>query len=386
MPDGAKSWASFKLSWFRRMTTSQGTWIKIFLKNLTEAHGEPIENIWSFLETKSHIVAKKIKNPFWRESLAVLETFRREYIKRFPEEIIYSTIWGSSSFKRGNRRLFRLEFPSISNHINTTHDLVIPDNAGNCRLMDWDEFRILERGAIFDFNEFLSLKLAISQTLTSTGINLNQLEYKSPARPVLFSLLTMSSKGCNKWNKIKTPIAQSKSILDREEKWNNSLGSIQGIFFWDKCYLNNKKIDFNNRIRWLQYQIVRGTLKTNRIISKFSANTTSQCTLCNDDTETILHLFWDCIHVQIFIREVKTKINENNLPVLFNHNRKSFIFNTNGKITDRNNIFALFMKLYIWKVRCKGSILSSNLFIDFFKSEIHILRHAFQHIDVLFDT
>ena len=39
-----------------------------------------------------------------------------------------------------------------------------------------------------------------------------------------------------------------------------------------------KNIFFDNRLKWFQYQVTRGTLKTNRIISKFKNDASVNCT------------------------------------------------------------------------------------------------------------
>ena len=336
MPDVANSWASFKLSWFRRLMSSQGTWTKSILTLIDEARGAAGGNFWTILELEAKQIAKKVSNPFWKECLIVLESFRRDFLIKFPEEIIYSQIWGSDIIKRGNRRLFRLEFPSICIHINTIADFLRPTVDGNCRLLEWNEMLLLSRDAIFE--EFLSLKLAIRHTLEFNNLTLDQLIYATPNRPTLISLLSLSTKGCGKWQRLRSLHGTSKGVAKREDLWNTALGRNQGIAFWDKCYANTKNICFNNRIKWLQFQIVRGTLKTNRIVSKFANNVSNQCSFCQNDTETITHLFWNCAHVQLFFQELRGQREHTNFNGLLNDDLKSFIFNTKGNILNIKNL------------------------------------------------
>ena len=96
------------------------------------------------------------------------------------------------------------------------------------------------------------------------------------------------------------------NIAKRELKWTIELGCNLGIFFWNNCYKLNSEIFYNNKIKWLQYQITRNCLKTNIIVSKFT-DTSPLCTFCGIANESISHLFWDCNNVKLFINTVYTQ-------------------------------------------------------------------------------
>ena len=84
-------------------------------------------------------------------------------------------------------------------------------------------------------------------------------------------IINYSIKGCNKWTSLLRKLQYSNSNLQiRERKWEEELGAIQGNFFRERCYDLNKNLFFDNKLKWFQYQITRGTLKTNRIVSKFN--------------------------------------------------------------------------------------------------------------------
>ena len=155
------------------------------------------------------------------------------------------------------------------------------------------------------------------------------------------------------------------------------MGRIQGINFWNQCYRNTNLIFFNNRIKWLQYQIIRGTLKTNRIVSKFADSVTSTCTFCEQHTETIIHLFWECTHVIAFLRNVSLKFQQNDNKFFHHHSLKSFIFNNSNNFLSPITLAALYMKLYIWNSRCKKNVLNADNFNNFFMNEIRLLKMSF---------
>ena len=315
-----------------------------------------------------------MKNNFWKESLSMLDSFRRDYLKCNPEEIINSSIWESNVFKKNGRPLSKCEYSSLCNKITKPIDVIRPDRTGKCRFTTWDEISTLYNDIAFD--EFISIRQLIRDSLTSQKVQLGMLEFTSPNRPILISLLSLSKKGCNKWIEIKRKLGTTAGILKKEEKWHDTMGRIQSIYFWEKCYRNVMQINFSNRLKWLQYQINRGTLKTNRIVCKFVDNVSSLCTFCNQDTETISHLFWNCRLVKNLISETYEYF-QINYPIYFHdHDFKSFVFNSKGKILDGSNLSSLYLKLYVWKNRCRKIPLNLASFLIFFAKEIQILKRS----------
>ena len=75
------------------------------------------------------------------------------------------------------------------------------------------------------------------------------------------------------------------------------MGSLQGIDFWERTDRLTRDIFFDIRLNWMQYQIVRGTLKTNKIVSKFVPVVNAKCTFCENYIENILHIFRECAKV-----------------------------------------------------------------------------------------
>ena len=152
-------------------------------------------------------------------------------------------------------------------------------------------------------------------------------------------------------------------IKNRETKWDIELGRIQGVPFWDRCYKIIDSIFFDNRIKWLQYQIVRGTLKTNKIISKFKRNIQPSCTFCNIEIETIEHLFWSCHIVQNFIKEVSEHSVQSNPSYFIEDNGKPYIFSNSKNKIDCTLVFQLLLKYFIWITRCGNKTLNLNNFL-----------------------
>ena len=63
---------------------------------------------------------------------------------------------------------------------------------------------------------------------------------------------------------------------------------------------------YSTTINWNGFisQVVRGTLKTNKIISKLIPGILPECTFCNLRTKSILHLLWQSQVTNTFINDV----------------------------------------------------------------------------------
>ena len=157
------------------------------------------------------------------------------------------------------------------------------------------------------------------------------------------------------------------------------LGRPLSIMFWERQYKNTNLIFWDNRLKLFHYKIVRHCLMTNEIVGQFITGIEKHCTFCNYPLESISHLFWECRIVKNFLREVNEGIREN-FPLYFSHwNKRNFIFSDQGNsILLPHNIFALYLKYYIWISRCNGAVPIHEGFYRFFNYEISLTKTAFR--------
>ena len=52
----------------------------------------------------------------------------------------------------------------------------------------------------------------------------------------------------------------------REQKWHVELGKTFSVYFWEKARKLCASINFENPLKWLQFQVLRNSLKTNALI------------------------------------------------------------------------------------------------------------------------
>ena len=200
-----------------------------------------------------------------------------------------------------------------------------------------------------------------------------------PFSPSVKNLINISEKGCNKWARLIVK-NNNQSIVKRENLWEDALGNPQGIMFWDRCYRNVKRIFFDNYLKLFYYYIIRGTLKTNRIVSKFKPDVRNSCDYCNSRPETIVHLFWQCDIVKLFIDEISVWMSQHGGYEAFTFNLKTFIFGLKEEgIYGRRNLLSLYKKHFIWKQKFGRKTLDLECFLKWLAFEWKMNNNAFKN-------
>ena len=377
-PDVQSSWNSYKFSWFRRLAKSKTSWSKIFELNLTNSLNISLDIFFTELGTLEYTRLEKIfPNTFWKSCIHVVKPLLLEHLRMHPDNIIIYPIWGSSVFMINSLECKRNNFGRLGNKVSYPLDFIKTEN--NCPVFLSEQELRAKFDVEIDPMHYISLKHIVTVGLQKLNLSLDRLNITMPYQPPLIRLINYSSQGCNRWVKLlKRLDFSNRNLQARERKWEVELGTMQGNEFWEKTYLLTKDIFYDNRLKWMQYQIVRGTLKTNKIISKFIPSVNANCTFCQNSVETILHLFWDCEIVSTFLEAIYDYFITRWDAVSVIPTRKEFIF---GKKTKRmytpENLLILYVKYYIWVIRCRKINLNFTGFLKWFRFELKINHMAF---------
>lgn len=373
-PDLITSWQAFKFSWIRRLITSKSSWKQIFTLNLSNSYNINLDHFLTSIGTVEYSnVAKKFPNSFWSECLSSISLIMREHLKNnTPEDIITYPLWSSNVFLRNNIICKRNQFGNIGRLATYPLDIISIENSipAFISVVEFEN----KFNETPDFLHFTSIKLVIKQALQKHGMILENLEISFPFQLPLYKIANYSLKGCSRWVKMLRKMKHANENLEKRERlWETELGAVQGNFFWNKLYAMNKNIFFDNRLKWFNYQIIRGTLKTNRIICKFTPGITAQCTFCNFEIETISHLFFSCPVVHQFLTRLYMYFASLWPDIDAMPSLKNFVFgNKQHEFFNPGNLLCLYAKYYIWITRCKKNLLSLTAFISWFKIEQRI--------------
>ena len=157
----------------------------------------------------------------------------------------------------------------------------------------------------------------------------------------------------------------------RETKWHLELQCQLSPLFWKYARLFCSTINFDNGLKWLQYQILRNSLQTNYIVSHFKPQVGPLCSFCGTvpNFETISHLFWTCARIGDFLNEIIAFFT--NIGLEFETSKLHFLFgNPNSPPFSIVNFASLVLKKYIWLTKFKSSNLTLVGFRPFFRSRI----------------
>ena len=187
-------------------------------------------------------------------------------------------------------------------------------------------------------------------------------------------------KGCSYYYKILTKkTTLSNNIYVRENKWHLELHSRFSINFWNNSRNLCASIDFDNQLKWLQFQIIRNSLQTNYIVSHFKPNVSPICKYCENPAfvENVSHLFWFCPKVSDFLIDIFAFVCSTGL--VYTPTREQFIFGYhNQSFFQPKNYITLVVKKYIWKTKFKSVNLTMVGFKSLLKSYICDLKFIFE--------
>lgn len=120
------------------------------------------------------------------------------------------------------------------------------------------------------------------------------------------------------------------------------------------------KVTLDSKLRWLQYRITHKILPTNSWLCKIKVLESNLCNLCNQEEETLDHLFTTCMVTNGLWEEIQ--VNLSFIPHLNSFNKMYGVYDDNSEYLNLVNQILLIARRYIYRCRCDGSTLSFNAF------------------------
>lgn len=327
---------ALKSTWIRRLIHSNTKWVKLFESEL----GLKIETLWEKGSDFITNISNKIRNKFWKEDLLdwvkIVMSYSQNDIKVLNEHI-----WFNPNIKINNSSIF------IKNYFNCGYKFIkdLMTEEGN-----FVSLETLENSNVkTNFLEYRSLKGAVFERLKA--LNNNKVEY-GPFIPNSLSIFYKQSKGCKDMYYVL--IDNKKESIRSVKKWTESGFAFTEIE-WNNIFELPFKTSKESKFQWLQFQILHRMLPTNEYLFKLNIIDSPACSFCNQDIETIEHLFVDCFHVKeiwLYFEEwLRRKFN-----FLMTFDKKTILF---GKFKNRNmyrlqNILILTVKQFIFASKYKN--------------------------------
>ena len=173
-------------------------------------------------------------------------------------------------------------------------------------------------------------------------------------------------------------------MTSREEKWNQELGVDLSSSFWNSVYDHTANINYDNRMKWLQFQINRNSLYTNYKVNKFNRQVSAMCTFClqNDphtqNIELVSHLFVRCEKVNDLWTNVGNWLGS--LGLHFTFDRKILLFGDHSQpFTSVSNYIILSVKYYIWVTRIKNQNINLLAYKKYLYYKLKELKNVYRY-------
>ena len=336
---------ALKLTWIRRFFKGGSKWKYV----ITEIYPK-LNNIMKYGNNYVFQLKNDIDNPFWSALMQYLFEFHKKFVPSCLEEFYVTSFLYNDKIKIDRR--------VITNKTLERRDIFLIKH-----LMENDQF--------MSYNQF-SMKY---------DLQINQLTYISIIRAIKLSLdfndlekqdcrieqqlpfhhIMKAKRGASNIYEI---FIENKIESKGSKKWAEAVGLSEEDWISGFSFLKFTTKD--TKLRWFQLRILHSILTTNRSASKFIEGQTDLCTFCNNHSETIKHLFWDCENVKIFWLELTNMINNRcKHSHQFKVNVKLVLFGQSEYLyTDEVcNLIILLAKLYIYRSKVNNSALSLRCFI-----------------------
>ena len=138
---------------------------------------------------------------------------------------------------------------------------------------------------------------------------------------------------------------------------------MDGQINWDKIYSRIYTTTVDSYLRMFQYKILNNVLYLNRDLHRFKISEDPSCSLCHVSSETIDHLFVECLEAKNYYFEIRDWLEEYEIA-LPSSNKENIILGVDG--TTENFIILLY-KFSIYKQREKQKSPSLQQFKNLLK-------------------
>ena len=375
MPDIEAFWASFKMTWVRRLMAPNCLWQKILKLNLLYVDND-MGDIWFGGPTLLRKIANKLSNQFWKEVIKVLAIITEDLHFSNPYFFYNFNIFDNQLFSKNDTELNSADFSSLWNK-----KVCQVGDFFNClksppELLTQQQLNI-KYGVNLNFLNFHRIKKAIIDVANHLNNKIYEHHFSdpvSPRLPLIHKLSSLSRKGCRAfYTALKAREWSGLNTSESESKWQAELGTHFSIEFWNKIWILNKQAIVSNKTKWINLQIFKFTLPTNYSVNKYKPFQDPGCSFCIHHLERLPFLIWSCPVVREFW-DMVGNILELYFPN-FTLGRKEAIFGDIKSTGDSViNTMLLLAKQFIWKEKFGSKNIDEANYISFMRRELCFLQ------------
>ena len=358
------------VSWIRRMIFNTSKW-GILINDLYP----DIELVY-YGSTFPKEYLSKIKNTFWKDVLISWNLYTTQISKQYQNNPLnVESLWFNPKFKIGNRTVFYRDW--YNSGIRTVDDLINTQNT----FINSNELET-NYGIKNTFLKLQSITASIKQFQRHSRQKI--VDKKVSVRPMITNqilFLIKYSKGCRYiYDILRDKQPSPKSI----QKWSRDLNNIENKD-WKTYFSLPFIITKDTTLHWFQTRLIHRILSTNKYLNIINIKDSGRCTFCAEETETLVHLFWNCPISQNIWNQIYSSLNIKDCFPDFKFTPENVILGLPNKSNKyiALNIIILKTKYIIYRHRCQNN---TNINIQSIHSELKSLYQLEKYISKIHDN
>jgi len=337
-----------KIAWVKRLLDNNNSNWKCFYRQQLHPFGGNL--IWYCNINPRDKCLASIDNSFIHE---IVKSWFNVVFEPASSNFQYQILWNNSAVRIGNNIVFKKEW--YDKGVKYFKDLL----SENGEIMSFNVFKD-RTGLNINFLEYFSLIYAIPQKWKQNTKVVDRDNGDESLQSDLLLKLGMTKKVCKLVHEIcvqkifKSPTS--------EVKWSLFFDEID--FNWKEIYCIALHSTLSIKLRYFQFKILHRYIAVNKLLHQMKVIDSDQCTFCNNKTEDIPHLFWECTVTAAFWKQVQTILMNNRVVLDMRGTLLGYLDIVNSKF----NFVILYAKYFIYCCKINNHNPRLTVFIERLKS------------------
>ena len=354
---------SIKISWIRRYKATNADWGLVAATEISN-----IQDTICYGSKKILRICKNITNPFWRDVLEAYASFSSVLQPSMPE-ILSEKLWCSdysrfnyTTIKTWDTKGIRFLADLINENTGKLHTKQTLENHFNIKMTF-----LCFTGLLKSLPGCLKLEKVVKEFGPIIPVRMNLLMNHSHLNRCVYDTYLESER--SKLTKVNTRL---------KDKWIRDIGS-----FDEDNFIKIMSVTNSTRYRMIHYKLINRVLATNKFLKVINVKEDDRCTFCQNEPETIVHVFWYCARVQAFVNSIREVIFRK-YQITADINPKSWFFTTDLDVAA--SCIILLAKIVIYEARLNETSPDINHLKNKLKQEVEVEYHSARtgsRIDIL---
>lgn len=310
------------------------------------------EQYW-YCNLNSKDIKKVVESGFWQDvALAWAKiNFRKPERK---EHVLEQRVWYNSEIKVGGKVIFYKKVFEAG--LVTIRQLLNDTGTGLCSFQDFQTRFGVEGVSWLEFNSLIA-------AIPTEWKNMLSHNYHDPNYKSNYDALKPKSSQ-NIYIRL---VEDEKALCKVKSRWEEKLNATIEQEEFEKLFLNLYKITTNSKLRSFQFRLLHRRIYLNQQLYRWKMTDSALCDYCQEEYETIEHLFTACRITQRFWELLQnwyecmtnTEINFSITDTLFNNTENLTI-----------NAILISAKQFIFSRKIQGKYINFYIFKDQLREQI----------------